>query len=268
MAYGKNKGLAKAGKKGQKKKMADAFLKKVWYDVKAPTYFQGKANRKVGKTCVSKTQGTRIETDGLKGRICEFNLADLKEDEVGKSEDGHKKVKLEIQEIQGKNCLTDFHGLSLTRDKMCQMIKKKHSLIEAQADCKTTDGYVVRIFCIAFTKEVKDFQVKVFTYAQSAQIKRIRKKMIQVMQQEVSQGALKNLVQSLVVDKIESAMKQATSRIYPLEPIHIHKVKIIKKPKLDILKLMEIHDKDADEGTAVNTGAGEAVEAQNTLKQV
>jgi len=263
MAYGKNKGLAKAGKKGQKKKQADAFLKKVWYDVKAPAYFQGKGNRKVGKTVVSKSQGTRSETEGLKGRICEFNLADLKEDEVGKSEDGHKKVKLEIQEIQGKNCLADFHGLCLTRDKMCQMIKKKHSLIEAQADCKTNDGYTVRIFCIAFTKEVKDFQVKVFTYAQTAQIRRIRKRMINVMQQEVANGGLKNLVQSLVVDKIESHMKTATSRIFPLDPIHIHKVKIIKKPKLDITKLMEIHDRDTDEGVAVANNESE--EAKNLL---
>lgn len=254
MAYGKNKGLAKGGKKGQKKKQMDPFLKKVWYDIKAPTYFHGKGNSKVGRTCVTKTQGQRIETDGLKGRICEFNLADLKEDEAGKSEDGHKKVKLEIQEIQGKNCLTDFHGLSLSRDKMCQMIKKKYTLIEAVADCRTADGYTVRLFCIAFTKEVKDFQVKAFTYAQTAQIRKIRKKMVQIMQQEVAAGQLKNLVQALVVDKIESAIKHATSRIFPLEPIHIQKVKIVKKPKLDVTKLMEIHEKgQGDEGVAVES---------------
>lgn len=261
MAYGKNKGLAKGGKKGQKRKQQDAFLKKVWYDVKAPTYFQGKGNRKVGKTVVSKTQGTKIETEGLKGRICEFNLADLKEDEMGKSEDGHKKIKLEIQEIQGKNCLTDFHAMSLTRDKISAMIKKKHSLIEARADCRTADGYTVRLFCLAFTKEVKDFQVKQFTYAQTGQVRRIRKKMVQVLQQEVAQGNLKNLVQGLVVDKLESAIKHATSRIYPLDPIHIHKVKIVKKPKLDITKLMEVHEKD--DGVAVN----ESEEAKNLLTQ-
>merc|ERR1712216_163383 len=109
-----------------------------------------------------------------------------------------------------------------------------------------------------------DFQVKQFTYAQTAQIRRISKKMVEVMQREVGQGQLKNLVQSLVVDKIESAMKTATSRIYPLEPIHIHKVKIVKKPKLDILKLMEIHDKDTgDDGVAV--AANEPEEAKNLL---
>lgn len=257
MAYGKNKGLAK-GKKGQKKKQMDCFLKKVWYNVKAPTYFQSKALM-AGRTCVTKTQGQKIETDGLRGRICEFNLADL----APNNEDGYKKIKLEIQETQGKNCLTDFHGLSLTRDKMCQMIKKKHSLIEAVCDCKTTDGYIVRLFVLGFTKDVKDHQVKVFTYAQSAQIKKIRKKMVQTVQQIVQAGALKDLVKHLLVDKIEADIKTATNRIFPLDPLHIQKVKIVKKPKLDITKLMEVHEKGGDdEGIAVE----EAEEAKNLLK--
>jgi len=258
MAYGKNKGLAKGGKKGQKKKQADAFLKKVWYNIKAPTYFKG-AGTKVGRTCVTKTQGQKVETDGLKGRICEFNVADL-----NSSEDGFKKIKLEVQEIQGKNCLTDFHGLSLTRDKMCQMIKKRHSLIEAQADCKTVDGYIVRVFVIAFTKDIKDQQVSMFTYAQSAQIKKIRKKIVQVLQTEIGAKPLAEFVKNLLIDKIETDIKRSCERIYPLDPVHIQKVKIIKKPKMDITKLMEIHDKATTEEDA-GIAADEPEEAKNLL---
>jgi len=259
MAYGKNKGLAKGGKKGQKKKQMDPFLKKVWYNIKAPNYFKTAASaQKIGRTCVTKTQGTKIETDGLKGRICEFNVADLHQD----PESGFKKIKLEVQEIHGKNCLTDFHGMSLTRDKMCQMIKKKHSLIEAVVDCKTTDGYVVRVFVIAFTKDVKDQQVSMFTYAQTAQIKKIRKKVVNVVQQEVTQHPLSTFVKHLLVEKLEKDIVNACERIYPLEPVHIQKVKIVKKPKMDITKLMEVHDKNADdEGIAVD----EPEEATNLL---
>jgi small subunit ribosomal protein S3Ae len=256
MAYGKNKGLAKAGKKGAKKKQMDPFLRKVWYNIKAPLYFKSKGT-KVGRTCVTKTTGNKTETDGLKGRVAEFNVADI----VDGSEDGHKKVKLEVQEIQGRNCLTDFHGMSLTRDKMCQMIRKKHSLIETVADCKTTDGYVVRLFVIAFTKAQKD-QVSVFCFAQSAQIKKIRAKITSVLQGEVSRITLSELVKHLLVDKIEKDIITATTRIFPLEPVHIQKVKIVKKPKMDITKLMEIHDKAGDDdGFAVD----EAPEAENTL---
>lgn len=41
------------------------------------------------------------------GRIAEFNLADL----AVKNEDSYKKFKLEVLDITGRNCLTDFNGL-------------------------------------------------------------------------------------------------------------------------------------------------------------
>merc|ERR1719258_226564 len=82
-------------------------------------------------------------------------LADLNGDE----ELAYKKVKLCIEEVQGRNCLTDFHAMDLTRDKQCSLIRKWHTLIEANVDVKTTDGYIVRLFVIAFTKRRPD-QVK------------------------------------------------------------------------------------------------------------
>jgi len=260
MAFGKNKGLAKGGKKGQKKKQMDPFLKKIWYEIKTPTYLRSDKPAARQRTMVTKTQGTKIETEGLKGRICEFNLADLN----GQPEDGHKKVELEIQEIQGKSCLTDFHGMSLTRDKMCQLMKKKHSIVEAFADCKTTDGYVVRLFALGFTKRAPN-QEKQFCYAQTAQLRRIRKKMVQIMQSEVAKGPLRDTVKFLCVDKLCDEMKKQTNRIFPLDPVHIIKAKMIKKPKLDIVKLMENHDKGGsleDMGQSV-----EETEAANALTE-
>jgi len=265
MAYGKNKGLAKGGKKGMKKKQMDPFLKKVWYDIKAPTYL-GANKRSCGKTVVTKTQGLKSETEGLKGRVAEFNVADIRDGQ----EDGHKKIKLEIQDIQGKGCLTDFHGMSLTRDKMCYLIKKKHSLIDCAIDCKTSDGFIARIFVIAFTKEARDktnniVQNKIFSYAQSAQIKKIRKKITQTLQSEVGAGPMKAMVSSLMLDTLESKIKAVTTRIFPLDPVHIYKVKLVKKPKLDTAKLWEIHDKDEDSGAAVEGAIAENPEAKNAL---
>jgi len=256
MAVGKNKRLTKGGKKGSKKKAGDPFLKKEWYDIKAPQMFNV---RSCGKTLVSKTQGTKIASDGLKGRVLEVNLADLNNDE----DQSYKKMRLCIEDVQGRNCLTDFHGMSLTRDKQCSLIKKWASLIEGYADVKTTDGFVVRLFVVGFTKRRAD-QVKVNCYAQTAQIKKIRKKMVEIMTAEAASGQLRDLVKKLIPESIGKDIEKQCEGIFPLKDVHIRKVKVLKKPKFDITKFMELHaGGDADAGAAI--GRPEEEEAMNTL---
>merc|ERR1719188_2100756 len=188
--------------------------------------------------------GTKIATEQLKGRVLELNLADLNGDE----DQAHKKIKLCIEEVQGRNCLTDFHGLGLTRDKLCSLVRKWHTMIEANVDVKTTDGYVVRMFVIAFTKRRPD-QVKTNCYAQSAQIRKIRKRMVDIMAKEAGTVQLRELVKKLIPESIGKEIEKQTQAIFPLKDVLIRKVKIIKKPKFDITKLMELHgDGDGDAG--------------------
>ncbi|XP_024962886.1 40S ribosomal protein S3a-like [Cynara cardunculus var. scolymus] len=52
---------------------------------------------------------------------------------------------------------------------------------------------------------------------------------------------LKELVQKLKPESIGREIEKATSSIYPLQNVFIHKVKILKAPKLDLGKLMEVH---------------------------
>mmetsp|Transcript_22576 Transcript_22576/g.61659 ORF Transcript_22576/g.61659 Transcript_22576/m.61659 type:complete len:269 (-) Transcript_22576:53-859(-) len=257
MAVGKNKRLTKGGgKKGGKKKAGDPFLKKEWYDIKAPSLF---STRNCGKTLVTKTQGTKIATEELKGRVLEVNLADLNDDE----DQSYKKIKLCIEEVQGRACLTDFHGMSLTRDKECSLIRKWQTLIEAHTDVKTSDGYLVRLFVIAFTKRRPD-QVKANCYAQSAQIRRIRKKMVDIIASEAGKVQLRELVKKLIPESIGKEIEKMTQGIFPLKDVLVRKVKILKKPKFDITKLMELHG-DGDDDAGVEMVVAEADDAQNAL---
>ena len=93
-----------------------------------------------------------------------FIQADIHGDEAS-----YRKIKLVVEDVQGKQCLTNFHGMGLTRDKTCSMIKKWHSLIEASTDVMTTDGYKLRLFTIGFTKKLQG-QLKKTSYAQHAQV--------------------------------------------------------------------------------------------------
>merc|ERR1712151_503724 len=207
----------------------------------------------------SRTQGTKIATEELKGRVLEMNLADLNADE----DQSYKKIKLCIEEVQGRNCLTDFHGLDLTRDKQCSLVKKFQAIIEAHVDVKTTDGYLVRMFVIAFTKRRPD-QVKTNCYAQTAQIRKIRKKMTEIMTNEAGKVQLRELVKKLIPESISKEIEKQTQGIFPLKDVLVRKVKILKKPKFDITKLMELHgDGGDDEGMAM--ARPEADDAKNML---
>ncbi|XP_033631378.1 40S ribosomal protein S3a-like [Asterias rubens] len=232
MAVGKNKRLTKGGKKGSKKKIVDPFTKKEWYDVKAPAMFNV---RNIGKTLCSRTQGTKIASDALKGRVFEVSLADLQNDEVA-----FRKFRLMVEEVQGKSCLTNFHGMNLTRDKYCSMVKKWQTMINANLDVRTTDGYLLRLFCVGFTKR-RQHQIKKTAYAQSTQVRAIRKKMVEIMQRECSTSDLKDVVNKLIPDSISKEIEKYCQGIYPLHEVHVRKVKVLKKPKFDIGRLMELH---------------------------
>ncbi|KAF8517837.1 ribosomal protein S3Ae [Gautieria morchelliformis] len=243
MAVGKNKRLSK-GKKGLKKKVVDPFSRKDWYDIKAPNIFDIK---NVGKTLANRSQGLKNANDSLKGRIIEVSLADLSKDE----EQAFRKIKLRIDEVQGKNCLTNFHGMDFTSDKLRSLVRKWQTLIEAHVDVKTQDGYLVRLFAIAFTKR-RPNQVKKTTYAQSGQIREIRKKMFEIMTREASSVDLLSLVQKFIPEAIGREIEKAARSIYPLQNVYVRKAKILKAPKFDVSKLLEIHGESTDEtGTKV-----------------
>jgi len=256
MAVGKSKRVIKAGKKGSKKKVGDSFAKKEWYDVKAPAYFKV---RDVAKTVCNRTIGQKSAESNLKGRIVEMNLADLNEDEDATS----KKMSLIIEDVQGRKCLTDFHRMDITRDKYQGLFKKRQTLINAQADAKTTDGYVVRMFAMSFTDKVAG-QLKSNCYAQTATAFKIRRAMVTTMKRETSAVSLRELVKKLIPDAIGREMEKRCKRFHALKDTLVWKVKLIRKPKFDLVKLMEVHTGEGDEAGA-DMVRPEDEEAKNLL---
>jgi len=234
MAVGKNKKLGKKKKLGKGGKASDPFAKKEWYDLKAPSVF---SITDIGKTCVTKTQGQRNSRDSLLGRVVEASLGDLKSDA---EDEAYRKFSFKIEEIQGPQCLTQFHGMSLTTDKLRSLVRKWQSLIEAYVDVKTTDGYTVRLFAIGFTRR-RPNQRRTTSYAQTSQVKQIRKKMVAIMQKEASSVDLNDLITKLQQEIIGKEIDKATSGIYPLQNVHVRKAKVLKAPKFDIGKLLDNH---------------------------
>lgn len=107
------------------------------------------------------------------------------------------------------------------------MVKKWQTLIEAHIDVKTTDGYLLRVFCIGFTAKDTLSQRKTF-YAQHSQVRAIRKKMSDIITRDVSSSDLKEVVNKLVPDSIAKDIEKACHGIYPLHDVYIRKVSDLK----------------------------------------
>jgi ribosomal protein S3AE len=163
---------------------------------------------------VNRTTGLKNANDALKGRILEVSLADLQKDE----DHAFRKVRLRVDEVQGKNCLTNFHGLDFTSDKLRSLVRKWQTLIEANVTVKTTDDYLIRMFAIAFTKR-RPNQIKKTTYAASSQIRAIRRKMTDIIQREASSCTLTQLTSKLIPEVIGREIEKSTQGIYPLQHV-------------------------------------------------
>lgn len=61
-----------------------------------------------------------------------------------------------------------------------------------------------------------------------------------IMIKEASSCDLKELVAKFIPEAIGKEIEKATSSIYPLQNVFIRKVKILKAPKFDLGKLMEV----------------------------
>ena len=70
------------------------------------------------------------------------------------------------------------------------------TMIEATVDVKTTDGYLLRMFCIGFTRRQPN-QIKKTSYAKASQVRNIRRRMVEIITREISQSDLKEVVNKL-----------------------------------------------------------------------
>lgn len=101
-----------------------------------------------------------------------------------------------MEEVKNMDLYTNFYGLDTTRDQLCALIKKWHSLVEAFAQARTSDGYLLRAFVIGFTKR-NNKQVKATCYAKNSQQKLIRQAMQEILVAEIQKHTLRDIFKKL-----------------------------------------------------------------------
>ena len=131
----------------------------------------------------------------------------------------------------------------MSRDQFCALIKKRKTLIEGVQDVKSQDGYVLRVFTVAFTKESYG-QKKKTNYALSSQQKEIRRKMNEIVTREISKANGTQILTLFTSEAVEKKITKEVSKIYPVRNVRVRKIKVIQRPKVDSTKLADFHDND------------------------
>merc|ERR1719272_2894452 len=120
---------------------------------------------------------------------------------------------------------------------MAVLVKKWHTVIEAFIQAKTT------------------------CYAKASKIKQIRQKMQEIMVNETQKSSLKDLFKKLLADQMGKQITDECNKIFPLQNVLVHKAKVLKKPKFDLTKLMELYAEEKSEPAATAATADNKLEA-------
>ncbi len=183
----------------------DGQLKgKEWYTVEAPEMFGGK---EVGEIPAS-------TKDAVRGRTIELGATDLH----SSSRKYYFKVKMKVDEVDGKTCKLKFVGHDCSRDYITRIVRKRSKRVDEITRVKTKDGAVVRVKTICAT--IKPVGASTQTS--------IRKKIDEVMKKEASEKDLGKFVKDMFMNKVQSRVKKEVDKIYPLREIEIRKTEVVE----------------------------------------
>lgn len=65
--------------------------------------------------------------------------------------------------------------------------------------------------------------------------------MVSTITDDIAKSDLKGVVSKLLPDAIAKDIEKACQGIYPLHDVYIRKVKVLKKPRFELSKLLELH---------------------------
>lgn len=84
--------------------------------------------------------------------------------------------------------------------------------------------------------------------------------MVDNITNDIGSSDLKEVVNKLLPDSIAKDIEKACQGIYPLHDVYIRKVKVLKKPRFELSKLLDLHGDSGKSGTTETTEGGVKVD--------
>lgn len=215
----KNKGSKKAKSRAKENR----FSKKQFFNLCTPAVFPVTSH---GKTSHPKTKAKQDLSAYLVGRTFSVNQGDLN----GNNTETHRNFSFKVAKVRGSDCLGEFNGMYLSRERINNMINKWHTLIDSHFDLTTADGSIWRFFVTAVTKRIPG-ETKKNSYCQTVSVKNIRRIMFEVLKEEVEGVEVDKVVNKLASEAIGAEIEKRCSKIYPITAV-VSKVKALKNMKM------------------------------------
>ncbi|OHT16283.1 ribosomal protein S3Ae [Tritrichomonas foetus] len=225
-------GKAQQRGKASKKIKQDTFLKKEWRHVFVPGFF-GKRN--IGYTVSHKCARGKTPADYLNNRVFELSHGDLVEEQSH----AYRLFSWKSVAVNNDDVLTVFAGMRLSTDKLCSLLRKYRTLIDASVDARTPDGYILRSFCMGFTRRINPN--KKACYAQQSKRRAIREVMISAMRENIEKCTIQELCTSAIAETVEKAVVERCATIMQIDNVFVTKIKVIKAPTFSDEQLKKLH---------------------------
>jgi small subunit ribosomal protein S3Ae len=127
----------------------------------------------------------------------------------------------------------------MSTDKLGSLLRKYRTLVDAQADVHTSDGYVLRLYSIGFTKKLNS--TRKACYAQQSKKKEIRDTCVDVMKSHAEKMSINDLCASIVGETIEKEIVEKCKSIMQVENVFVTKIKVLKTPVFTEEQLRRLH---------------------------
>lgn len=189
-------------------KVRDKWKLKTWVTVLASPSF--------GNAPIARVPITDLEK--ASGRVIETTLYDIL-----KQDPQHYSFKLyfQVHKVEGESAYTVLKGHEYSREFLRSLVRRGSSQADFIKDYKTKDGYVVRVYCIAFSQGQMNTSKK----------HGLRAIMDRVIGERASGLTYDQFAQELVLQKVASDVYNEAKKITHLRHVGVRKSKLLSRPE-------------------------------------
>jgi small subunit ribosomal protein S3Ae len=189
-------------------KVKDKWREKTWLEVIAPSSF--------GSVQIARIPAT--DSNKAIGRVIQTTLYDLL-----KQDPSHYSIKVSfvVTKIDGNKAFTTFRGHEYAREYMRSLVRRGSSMVSLIKDYNSRDGFLIRIYMIAFTQG----------RINSSRKHKVREVADKILQEKTAALDYEQLVQEMVLNKTAAEIFAEAKKINVLRHLGIRKTKLLKAPK-------------------------------------